>query len=70
MTKEQLRHDCLTLAIRLMGEDPATFAPETAEVMDRWRPICKEVFAVGHDFNYDIVQDTNEMLSLIAGGPS
>lgn len=34
----QAEKDCLALALRLLGEDPATFAPETAEVMDRWRP--------------------------------
>jgi rubrerythrin len=36
----QLRKDCLTLALRLYGEDDNTFAPETAEVMKRWRPEC------------------------------
>lgn len=36
----RLRKDCLTLALRLLGESPDTFAPETAEVMDRWRPVC------------------------------
>jgi hypothetical protein len=30
--------DCATLALRLCGEDEETFAPETREVMDRWRP--------------------------------
>ena len=33
-----LERDCLTLALRLYGEDQASFAQETAEVMDRWRP--------------------------------
>ena len=40
----QLESDCLTLALRLYGEDPETFAPETAEVMDRWRPRCEAAF--------------------------
>lgn len=34
----RLKQDCLTMALRLYGEDPDTFSPETAEVMDRWRP--------------------------------
>lgn len=38
----QTERDCLTLALRLLSEDPATFAPETAEVMSRWRPKCLE----------------------------
>jgi hypothetical protein len=44
----QTEKDCLTLALRLLGEDPATFAPETAEVMDRWRPKCIEVLSGRH----------------------
>jgi hypothetical protein len=43
----QAERDCLTLALRLLGEDPATFAPETAEVMDRWRPICRDYIQTG-----------------------
>ena len=31
------KSDCLTLALRLHGEDPETFSPETREVMDRWK---------------------------------
>ena len=34
----QLERDCMTLALRLYAEDPDTFAPETREVMKRWRP--------------------------------
>jgi hypothetical protein len=34
----ELEHDCMTMALRLMGEDPDSFAPETREVMNRWRP--------------------------------
>ena len=37
-TSAQLERDCLTLALRLYGEDWDTFAPETREVMERWRP--------------------------------
>ena len=33
--------DALTMALRLLGEDESTFAPETHEVMKRWRPICE-----------------------------
>jgi len=34
---DKLESDCLTLALRLCGEDENTFAPETREVMNRWR---------------------------------
>jgi hypothetical protein len=41
MTREEiLYNDALTMALRLMGEDDATFSPECAEVMDRWRGEC------------------------------
>jgi hypothetical protein len=32
-----LERDCLTLALRLYGEDPDKNSPEVAEVMARWR---------------------------------
>lgn len=32
----QLEDDCMTMALRLLGEDESTFAPETYEVMQRW----------------------------------
>ena len=35
---EQLERDCMTMALRLYGEDSDTFAPETRECMERWRP--------------------------------
>jgi hypothetical protein len=38
----QFEYDCLTLALRLYGEDYNTFSPETMTVMDRWRPRCEE----------------------------
>lgn len=31
-------NDAMTMALRLLGEDDNTFAPETYEVMSRWRP--------------------------------
>lgn len=31
-----LEDDCMTMALRLLGEDFDTFAPETREVMERW----------------------------------
>lgn len=40
----QLHDDAMTLALRLMGEDEDTFAPETREVMSRWRPKCMALF--------------------------
>lgn len=33
---DALEEDCMTLALRLLGEDFDTFAPETREVMERW----------------------------------
>jgi len=39
----QLESDCLVLALRLYGESPDTFAPETKEVMRRWGPKCSRV---------------------------
>ena len=38
-----LLHDVMTLVMRLYGEDPSTFSPETAEVMDRWRHRGKSI---------------------------
>jgi hypothetical protein len=38
---KSLEKDCLTMALRLLGEDETTFSPETAEVMKRWRPKCE-----------------------------
>lgn len=32
----ELEEDCMTMALRLLGEDFDTFAPETREVMERW----------------------------------
>jgi len=47
MSKERLEQDCMTLVLRLLGENPDTFSPEAAEVMDRWKPkalaLLKEV---------------------------
>ena len=34
----QLQKDAMVMALRLYGESYDTFAPETMEVMDRWRP--------------------------------
>ena len=33
---KKLESDCMTIALRLYGEIPDSFAPETREVMDRW----------------------------------
>lgn len=40
MELQQLHQDALTMALRLLGEDEDTFAPETHEVMSRWRVKC------------------------------
>jgi hypothetical protein len=37
---DALEKDALTMAMRLMGEDENTFAPETMEVMRRWKKKC------------------------------
>ena len=39
--RDRLAADCMTLTLRLMGEDDNTFAPETREVMSRWRPMAE-----------------------------
>ena len=39
---DSIKRDLLVLYGRLYLEDPDTFAPETAEVMERWEPIFKE----------------------------
>jgi hypothetical protein len=36
--RDQLESDAMTLAMRLYAESDDTFAPETIEVMKRWRP--------------------------------
>lgn len=46
-----LERDCLTLAFRLYGEDDKTFAPETREVMSRWRPKCFDALKAPIDPN-------------------
>ena len=39
----ECREDRLTLALRLYGESPNTFAPETAKVMLRMQPIIDDL---------------------------
>lgn len=41
---EGLREDAMTMALRLYGESDDTFAPETIEVMSRWRLKCNALF--------------------------
>ena len=43
--KESVERDCLTLALRLYGENENTFAPNTREVMSRWRPKCQALLS-------------------------
>jgi hypothetical protein len=40
---EELERDILRLVLRLMAEPIDSFAPESAEVMERWMPKAKEV---------------------------
>lgn len=37
----RLRSDCMIAAMRLMGDNADTFAPETLGFMDRWRPLVE-----------------------------
>jgi len=41
---ERTKADCMALAMRLMDEDEDSLAPETREVMNRWRPKCMAMF--------------------------
>jgi len=68
---QQLRSDCITMALRLYGEDQNTFSPETATVMDRWRPICRSIFGSSlHEAEaaLDMVEETNNLLAHVAKG--
>lgn len=49
LTESQLREDCLTLALRLYGEDESTFSPEAYEAMKRWKPECEKLFNPNRD---------------------
>jgi Na+-transporting methylmalonyl-CoA/oxaloacetate decarboxylase gamma subunit len=40
---EELEKDILILVLRLMAEPIDSFAPESAEVMERWMPKAREV---------------------------
>lgn len=40
------RSDAMTMALRLYGEKVDTFAPETIEVMNRWRPLVEQHLGV------------------------
>jgi hypothetical protein len=41
----ELEDDCMKMALRLLGEDFDTFAPETREVMERWGQKAYELLA-------------------------
>lgn len=41
----QLERDCTTFALYLHGADSDTFAPETREAMDRWRPRVQKIMS-------------------------
>lgn len=38
--RDKLHDDAMTMALRLLGENEDSFAPETREVMSRWRDKC------------------------------
>ena len=40
----ELKNDILTLVGRLYDEDENTFAPETREVMNKWKPVFKNKY--------------------------
>lgn len=42
-TYRELEYDIIVLVLRLLGEDPDTFSPETREVMDRWSEKAQDV---------------------------
>jgi len=43
----ELENDIMVLVLRLMGEDEATFAPETKEVMDKYRANALKIMQKG-----------------------
>lgn len=43
----ELYQDCLTMALRLYGEDFDTFAPETQKVMQKWIPKVEDILNNG-----------------------
>ena len=44
---EQAMRDRLILTLRLLGEPEESYAPETAEVMDRMRPVALALMQAG-----------------------
>ena len=58
MKKKDLERDILILVGRLYAEDPITLAPETAEVMLRWRPRYKRILE-NADYDFDNVRPYN-----------
>ena len=41
--REEFYNDGMVMALRLYGEDPATFGPECWDVMQKWGPRVKAV---------------------------
>ena len=63
---EQIYEDALTMALRLYGEDPKTFSPECAEVMDRWAKIVERKIKEGAGMNDNGLYDCrNELQEII-----
>ena len=50
---KQLESDILTLVGRLYGEDDNSFAPETYEVMKRWRPTFERLYLKANEAKND-----------------
>ena len=56
---KQLEADILTLVGRLYGEDDNSFAPETYEVMKRWRPVFERLYLkAAEEAKTDYIIDT------------
>lgn len=51
MNKQDYEHDILVLTLRLLGEDPDTFSPEVAEVMERWAETARDVLRGEHVYD-------------------
>ena len=51
MTKQDMEKDILILVLRLIGEDPDTFSPEVAEVMERWAETARDVLRGEHVYD-------------------
>ena len=47
---QDMEKDILVLVLRLVGEDPSTFSPEVAEVMEKWGQKARDVLTGNHSY--------------------